>query len=242
MTERVLFITATDTGVGKTVVTALLAALLRGRGCDAGVMKPVATGGIPVGGIPQSPDVLFLTEKLGLSDPPRLVNPICMRKPLAPAVAARHEGRALEQGLLDEAFNLLRQRHRILLVEGIGGLLVPLAGKFTVADLALRWDAPLLVVARPGLGTINHTALTLRHARASGLRVAGFVFNARSGDEEASGWRDNAACVEELTGETFWGLIPFGGSLRAPREWESLTAEAESRVGARLELFFKSSL
>ncbi|MCX6356479.1 MAG: dethiobiotin synthase [Candidatus Aureabacteria bacterium] len=242
MTARGLFITGTDTGVGKTVVTALLAHLLRREGFNAGVMKPVASGGVMRGGRCCSPDALFLKEMLGLDDPIELLNPVCFSDPLAPSVAAAREGRAPDCGVLDRALYALRERHDLLLVEGIGGLLVPLGGKFTVADLAVRWEMPLLVVGRPGLGTINHTALTIAHARTRGLRVAGFIFNACSPGEGEGLWEENAASIRELAGAPFWGMVPYGGGggINAAL-FRRLAGDAETILGPPLRSFVRDT-
>ncbi len=223
---RVL-ITGSDTGVGKTVVTALLAAYLRRSGVNAGVMKPVASGCVQTDRGLVSPDVMLFERALGPLDPPELVNPVRYRAPLAPSIAAQKEGRALDLPALDAAFEELSRRRDPLLVEGVGGLLVPLEGRFTVADLALRWKLPLLVVARPGLGTINHTALTVLHARSRGIPVAGFVFNSCQSGEDPQMTRDNAASIVELTGVPFLGSIPWGGKdPLSPDEWERLQSSA----------------
>lgn len=230
-----ILIAGTDTGVGKTVVTAALAACLRRRGVNAGVMKPVSSGCVQTDRGLVSPDVMLFERALGPLDPPELVNPARYRAPLAPSVAARKEGRTLDLVSLDAAFEELSRRHEVLLVEGIGGLLVPLEGRFTVADLALRWKLPLLIVARPGLGTINHTALTILHARARGIPVAGFVFNAACAGEDAEMTGDNAACVVELCGVPFLGSIPWGGDdLCAPGAWERLVSAGTPIIDAWL--------
>lgn len=221
MSRRALFITGTDTGVGKTIVTALLASCTARRGVSVGVIKPVATGGEERDGVLHSPDALFFKETLGLDDPIEIINPVCFREPLAPSVAAGMEGREVDLAVLDGAYASLRQRHDVVFIEGIGGLLVPLKEKFSAADLALRWDVPLLIVARPGLGTINHTALTISCARSKGLGIAGFVMNAchpLHGDlaEETS-----PACIEDLCGVPYWGTIPHAGTMQTdPRAWE----------------------
>jgi len=188
-------------------------------------MKPVASGYGESGSGLVSPDVVFFERALGPLDPPELVNPVRYRAPLAPSVAAREEGRTLDLAVLDAAFGELSRRHDVLLVEGVGGLLVPLEGPFTVADLALRWKLPLLVVARPGLGTINHTALTVLHARVRGIPLAGFVFNSCQPGEDPQMTRDNAACIFELCGAPFLGSFPWCGvDPLAPDSWDRLLA------------------
>src|SRR5205823_6125393 len=140
-------------------------------------MKPVQTGALrtPDGLI--APDARFLTAAAGGTDPPELVCPVCLEPPLAPSVAARLEGRAISVRAIMAAYDELRRRHECLIVEGAGGLAVPIARTYLMRDLAREMALPLLVVARPGLGTINHTLLTVEFARASGLEVLGVVIS-----------------------------------------------------------------
>lgn len=172
-----VFVTGTDTGVGKTVVAAALARALRQHSINAGVMKPVQTGALrtPDGLI--ATDARFLAAAAGIMDPPDLVCPVRLELPLAPSVAARLEGREINVPAMMNAYHELRQRHDWLIVEGAGGLAVPIAGEYLMRDLAREMSLPLLVVARPGLGTINHTLLTVEFARASGIEVLGVVIN-----------------------------------------------------------------
>jgi dethiobiotin synthetase len=168
---RGLFVTGTDTGVGKTVVACVLAERLRERGVDVGVMKPIETG---VGA--QGPlDAIALAEAAGVDDPLERICPVRLELPAAPDVAAAAEGRAIDLGLVRDAWAALRARHEIVLVEGAGGLLVPIAPDFTMAELAAELALPLLVVARGRLGTVNHTRLTLEVAAARQLAIAGVV-------------------------------------------------------------------
>ncbi len=166
-----LFVTGTDTGVGKTVVACALAERLRARGVDVGVMKPIETG---VG--PQGPlDAIALAEAAGADDPLARICPVRLALPAAPDVAAAAEARAIDLGAIRAAFAALRARHALLLVEGAGGLLVPITAGYSMAELARELGLPLLVVARGRLGTVNHTRLTLEVAAARGLPVAGVV-------------------------------------------------------------------
>lgn len=239
MNKRALFITGTDTGVGKTVATALLASCMARFGVDAGVMKPVAAGGVERDGMLRSPDALFFKETLGIADPIELINPVCFREPLAPSVAARIEGREVDLAILDDAYASLLKLHDVVLVEGIGGLLVPLKGKFSVADLALRWDVPILIVARPGLGTINHTALTISCARAKRLGIAGFIMNARRPLQGGLAEETSPSCIEELCGVPYWGAIPYAGALPMdPRAWERFCEDAGPILTPHLWDFF----
>jgi dethiobiotin synthetase len=174
--NRGIFITGTDTGVGKTVVAAVLARLLRMRGLSVGVMKPVTSGCREEEGIPVSDDALLLCQAAGV---PCSVDvaPYLLREPVAPAEAAKQDGVVIDFGRISESFDRLSACHDFMIVEGAGGLMVPLAGGLLVADLARRLDLPLLVVARPGLGTINHTVLTCFSAQQMELKVAGVIIN-----------------------------------------------------------------
>ena len=172
-----IFITGTDTGVGKTVATAALGLALKARGVDVGVMKPIETGVPLVGERRIGEDTGVLRRLLAPDDPIEDVNPVALALPAAPSAAAKQEGIKIDLGVIREAFNRLSSRHEVVLVEGAGGLLVPIDAKTTMADLALSLDTPLVVVARVRLGTINHTLLTLREAERRGLRVLGVILN-----------------------------------------------------------------
>ena len=176
-----IFVTGTDTGVGKTVVAGALAAWCRHEGIDVGVMKPVATGGrsLRIGGTHRlvSDDAVWLARAAASDDPWPLVNPICLEEPLAPWTASLRQGMPIRLTTILNAFHALRARHTCVIVEGVGGLLVPLNERLTVADLARRLGLPLLLVARPGLGTLNHTLLSLECIRQRRLACQGIVIN-----------------------------------------------------------------
>ena len=176
MAARGIFVTGTDTGVGKTVVAATLARLLRLQGIRVGVMKPVTSGCTLQNGELVSDDAVLLCQAAGVpysSD----VAPYCLREPLAPADAAAIDGVRIEFSLIKESFTRLAAVYDYLIVEGVGGLMVPLAGGLLVADLARELELPLLVVARPGLGTINHSVLTCFAASQMELPLAGVIIN-----------------------------------------------------------------
>lgn len=172
-----IFITGTDTGVGKTVLAGALAATLRAQGISVGVMKPFATGCALKNGKWVSPDTLFLKKCAGVPDSVEEISPLRFRSPLAPLVAATLEKRKINFSHLKEAFLKLKTRYDYLIVEGIGGIMVPLTAQKTVVDLAKFCGFPVLVVSRLGLGTLNHTLLTLSECRKHQLKIAGVVFN-----------------------------------------------------------------
>lgn len=191
--------TGTDTGVGKTLVACALLRALRARGIDAGAMKPIETGVGPGG----PADAIALRLAAGERDPLADVCPQPFALAAAPAVAARAEGRTVDLAAIDAAYARLRARRDFVVVEGAGGLLVPIDAKLAMADLAQRMGLPLLVVARAALGTINHTRLTLEAARARGLALAGVVISHSGGLLSAA----DEANLHELRGELGAALV-----------------------------------
>jgi dethiobiotin synthetase len=187
------FVTGTDTGVGKTTVSAGILAALRRRGHPVAALKPVETGCSrgPTGELVPS-DALLLRAAAGRDDLPLAsVVPYLYPLPITPAVAARREGVPISLPAIHAAYASLRAlRPRLLLVEGAGGLLSPLTDDHLGADLAHELDLPLLVIARASLGTLNHTLLTLHEAESRGLAVAGVVLSrtldARGPDEDTN--------------------------------------------------------
>jgi dethiobiotin synthetase len=178
-----LFITGTDTGVGKTHVACVLAAALVDQGLSVAVLKPCETGIDPSddGSLPEGSDAALLAAAARCEAPPSTILPYAFPLAAAPSVAAAAAGSMIEREGLDRARAELIDQHDVLLVEGAGGITVPLAPGFTFVDLAARWALPALIVARTGIGTLNHSVLTERAARAAGLRVVGLVLNAVDG-------------------------------------------------------------
>jgi len=203
-----LFITGTDTGVGKTVVTAALAIVLRRRGMDVGVMKPVATGCVRRREGLVSEDAEFLAQAADAPESLDEIAPIRLAEPLAPTVAEARAGRLLDLEPMWAAWRRLSMVHEIMLVEGIGGILCPVTPTESVADLARRFGLPIVVVARATLGTINHTALTVEAARARGLEVAGIVINRYDRDREDVAQLTAPDEIQRVTGATVLGLVP----------------------------------
>jgi dethiobiotin synthetase len=222
---RSLFVTGTDTGVGKTVVAAGIAAALRRRGVDVGVMKPFATGVRRVSG-----DAELLRRAAGADDPVDLVNPVRLGPPLAPSVAARLTGRRVDLRAVFSAFRSLASRHECLVVEGVGGLLVPVRDRVPVAEVARRMGLPILVVTRATLGTINHTLLTVLAARARGLRVLGLVINHPAKSRRGLAERTNPEALRRETGLPVLAQIPYLG----PDPSRSLRHPAFDRLADRL--------
>lgn len=172
-----IFITGTDTGVGKTVVAATLARLLRIRGINVTVMKPVTSGCLELDGKLVSDDAELLAWGAGLSEVGPDNAPYLLRAPLAPSEAASRDGIRIDFGKILDAYQRLADSHDFVIVEGAGGLMVPLAGGMLIADLISALKLPALVVTRPNLGTINHTLLTTFAATQMGIAVSGVIIN-----------------------------------------------------------------
>ncbi|HML96084.1 MAG TPA: dethiobiotin synthase [Thermodesulfobacteriota bacterium] len=203
-----IFVTGTDTGVGKTVITAALALSLKGSGLDVGVMKPLQSGS----SLPGMTDIEFLRAALGEKEHSPDDCIYNFEAPLSPAAAARLSGERIDPGRIKSAYERLASSRDVVLVEGAGGLLVPVTDGYLMADLARDLSLPLLVVARPGLGTINHTALTIECARGRGLTVLGFVINSFPASPGAAE-RLNPRAVSEQTGAPLLGVYPEDPSL-----------------------------
>ncbi len=207
MRPKGIFVTGTDTGVGKTIVAAAVACYLKGKGVYVGVLKPVTSGGVERAGILVSEDAELLKQASGCASPDDDIAPYVLRRPIAPSEAARHDGVTVRYERIKEAFDRLSTRHGFLIVEGAGGLLVPLAEDLMTADLARRLQLPLLIVARPDLGTVNHTLLTCECARSRGIGILGIVIN---GQPEQPGEAESYAprIIERLSGVPVLDVLP----------------------------------
>jgi len=210
MKTRGIFITGTDTGVGKTFIGTGIAAALRGQGIDVGVMKPAETGCLMKKGVLVPRDALKLIMAGGVDDPLDIVNPYRFRDPLAPAIAAAREGMKIGIRRIVSCFRALARRHEYMIVEGAGGIMVPLTTSYTYLDLVRALDLPVLIVARPGLGTINHTLLTVTVVRSHRSRVAGIVINNRSRTKPGLAERTGPPFIEQVSGVPIIGHVTYG--------------------------------
>ena len=200
----------TDTGVGKTHVVELLVAGLRMAGRRAWVHKPVACGGWDGA---TAEDARALGQWCGDGQPAESVCPWQFPEPASPHLAAHQAGKQLHMSELLRALNACRghaDHVHDLVVEGIGGLLVPLtAERQTVADLLVLADLPVVIVTRPHLGTLNHTCLTVEVARQRGLRVLGLVLNFHSAVDDSLAVRSAATELTALTRLPLLATLPF---------------------------------
>ena len=201
--EKGVFVTGIDTGVGKTVIAGALAATVKAHGLDVGVMKPVATGAREIGGKLVSEDVVYLKRIIDSTDDDNLVNPIRLKPALAPNMAASRAGITIDIEKVWKAYKELTDKHDFVVVEGIGGLMVPIDDNILVADMALKMDLALVIVGKHYLGAINHTLLTLEYARSRNLRIKGIIFNMLRNGEDFVGEIGKFFSVRVL------GAIPF---------------------------------
>ncbi len=204
-----VFITGTDTGVGKTYVATGIAKALRSAGVDVGVMKPAETGcGLRLGKlIPH--DATALVRAAEVRDSLSLVNPCRFRAPVAPSVASAIERKPIDPEKILKAFKTLSQRHEFMIVEGAGGIMVPLAEGYLFLDLAEAMGLPMVIVARPGLGTINHTLLTIEALRNRGIAIAGFVINDGQGGRMGLAEAASPAVIQKISGVPIIGTIGY---------------------------------
>ncbi len=198
------FITGTDTGVGKTFVTVQLLAEFRRHGLRAGAMKPISCGR------DGRRDAEKYAALMNHEQPLDVLNPVYLRHPLAPFVAAKLERSRINLRQILASYQLLATSYSPLLVEGAGGLLVPIKRDYFVADLARDLGIPLIIVTRLGLGTINHTLLTIRQAQATGLKIAGIIFNDINGGKRGLAERTNLKNAPILFPVPILGVVPHG--------------------------------
>ena len=206
------FITGTDTGVGKTVVTACLLAIYRKHG-NTGIMKPIETGLNQKCSSDANSDAEFLLRVSGNQDPIEAVSPIRLKPTASPLQATKITGQIVDISLILENFHRLQAKHDRMLVEGIGGLLVPLKTNYSVSDLIKDMNLPLIIVSRFSLGTINHTLLTVKAANETGVEIAGIILN-NSEDRPLNEIElGQASLIQELSNVPVLGECPFIDSI-----------------------------
>lgn len=198
------FITGTDTEIGKTFFTGGLAGVLRQAGHDVGVFKPLMSGERRES---ETSDAYLLKMMSGVDDSLEEINPFQLDEPLAPALAQERAGTNYDHDDVLEAWYNLSPKHDSMLIEGAGGITVPYGPNFTVIDLAQEVRLPLLIVARPNLGTINHILLTIHYAKTHGLHVAGVIFNGLR--ENGLAEQTNPALLQKMTDVPLLGSIPW---------------------------------
>lgn len=204
------FVTGTDTGVGKTIIAGALAKLAREHGRRVGVFKPVASGcrRDPRLGLVNE-DTEFLAHCAEARETLETITPVRYAGDLAPMVAAEHSKHPVDFEAIDTSWQRIRKDNDWLIVEGAGGLLVPIDRRTSVADLAGRFELPLIIVARATLGTINHTLLTLEAAKRRKLKVAAVVVNGYHPASATLAEETNPDVIARLAKITIPLIVPF---------------------------------
>jgi dethiobiotin synthetase len=203
-----VFITGTDTEVGKTLIAAGLVVTLQDQGIDVGVMKPLESGAPSFESAPIPKDAFYLKEISGIQDDLDLINPYCFQAPLAPGVAAEREGVEVDLQRIKGAYEELKGRHQFMVVEGAGGLMVPIAKETLLPELIKLLDLPLLVVTRSSLGTINHTLLSLAYCQQEGLDVVGLIISKSTPDVDPAE-DSNSQLIAQFSKAPLLGAFPY---------------------------------
>ena len=236
-----VFITGTDTGVGKTVVTAALALHLQRCGVDVGVMKPIETG-VPLPTSPRS-DASRLRVAADSRDELALIRPYWFHTPVAPLTASRLERKPIRLTGVIDSFRLMRKQHHLMLVEGVGGVHVPLTKSEDVLDLIQRMKLPVIVVGRVGLGGINHARLTIQSLRQRKIPVLALVLNhtvRSNGLTARQQARSTVTLLRELVEVPVIGPLPYVGTLG--RGWNrGMTALSKATAIKQLASLIRSS-
>jgi dethiobiotin synthetase len=203
------FITGTDTGVGKTIIAGAIIKALGLMGLKAGGMKPIESGCSREGKVLIPFDGMFLKQTARMDEPISLITPCCFETPLAPLPASELELKKISIPSIRNAFARLSLKYDAMVVEGIGGLLVPIRKNYTVLDLAEELGLPIIVVAKPGIGTINHTMLTVNYALSQGLDVAGVIVNYSMQPENSLAEKTNPKLLSQICPVPVIGLFPY---------------------------------
>jgi len=204
-----IFITGTDTGVGKTFVAVGLINAMKELGYAVCPMKPVETGCKVQRGELVPEDTLKLVKAAQVNEPLDLINPYRFRQPLAPAIAAELEGAVISRKKIISAYNKLSNKYDITIIEGAGGIMVPIRKNYLFLDLMKDLTLPVIIVSRPGLGTINHTLLTIDAARNRGVDIIGVIINYSADVRKDSSVKTNPQMIEKLSGIPVLGTVPY---------------------------------
>ncbi|ABR54790.1 dethiobiotin synthase [Methanococcus vannielii SB] len=194
-----IFVTGTDTGIGKTYVSAILGKILKEKGINVGYMKPVESGGIE--------DTAYVRSELGLNNSFEELNPVNLKKPLSPNISAKIEEKEIDILKIKAAFEKLKEEYEFLIVEGAGGVAVPIKKDFLIADLIKYLDLTCIVVSRPNLGTINHTILTVDFLRKKGITVLGVIINCITDVSKVPYYEETFKSIEEFGNVEIIGIV-----------------------------------
>jgi dethiobiotin synthetase len=212
--QKGFFVTGTDTGVGKTVIAGALIRVFKAHGIGTCGMKPIETGCRRSGNFLYPSDGLFLMGIAGFPGSIDAITPYRFETPASPLVASEREGRNIEVNVLMKAFNFLSSRYQAVIVEGAGGLLVPIKKDYFMLDLARDLGLILVVISRPSLGTLNHTLLTVGYALKEGVEVSGIIVNFHEPRRGSIAEETNLQTLKDLSPVPLLGSFPYLEDLR----------------------------
>ncbi len=233
MKPNSFFVTGTDTGVGKTLVSAALTRALAARGLRIAVMKPIASGSDLTPQGPRNSDALALMAAANVTAPYEVVNPYCFLPPVSPHIAAREASVTIDLALLRSRFDSLAAASDCVIVEGAGGWLAPISDTASMADLAAALSLPVLLVVGLRLGCLNHALLTRESLAARGVAFAGWIANAIDPDFDRAA--ENVATLSARLGEPPLARVPFlehGGATAGPHGGTLDLRQAADKLGA----------
>ena len=211
--NKTFFVTATDTEIGKTFITAGLGYVAQAKGLRVGISKPISCGGIE--------DAQYYKNKLKLQDNIDDINLVKFRQPLSPYAAMKTEKKNIDIARIERSIKNLSRDRDIVLVEGLGGAMAPIKKNYYVADMIRALKMPCIVIVRAGLGTINHTLMTIDELEKRKIRIAGIIMNGFDGRDVSQ--RSNAQVIEELSG------IKVIGKIKAKTSFERLVKQIKKQ-------------
>jgi dethiobiotin synthetase len=211
------FITGTDTGVGKTIVSAAILRTFIKKGLKVGAMKPIETGCLNKDGVLLPSDGMFLRDMAEMNDSLDIVTPVKFETPVSPLVASRLEDMEIDLERVFKAFENLKKKYDYLIVEGVGGLMVPILKEqkkkaekvYLVRDLIKNMELEVIIVTRPTLGTINHTLLTVEALKSKKIPIKGFIINYSTKVKNDISEKTNPDILNELLDINFLGILPY---------------------------------
>lgn len=222
-----VFIIGTDTDVGKTVITAGLVHVLRKNGINACSFKAVLSGGIKEKGRLIPGDTKLVKEVCNIHEEYGLMTPYCLETPVSPHLAARIEGIKIDKEKILDTYRKLSQKYQFIVAEGAGGIIVPIIDKsYFIYDLIKDLKMPVIIVARASVGTINHTALTVKFAQSIGLDIKGIIINGYTDEIHVE---DNIETIKEITNQDIIAVIDDLKDFEA-EDFKSLKAEFEKKI------------
>ncbi|WP_163099861.1 dethiobiotin synthase [Peribacillus alkalitolerans] len=207
------FITGTDTNIGKTIATTLLVEFLQQQGFDAIPYKPIQSGTVWKNNRNIGEDVAFYKENLHLTEEPSYYNTYTLHTPVSPHLACKLENQNMDEELILRTYKNLEKKHDVVIVEGAGGVAVPLKDDFNTINLIKLLNISVIIVTTLRLGTINHTLLTTEYLKSHNINIKGFIINrvplTLNEMEE-----DNLFMIKKLTGLDVIGWIPDMGEIK----------------------------